>query len=150
MNKKIIGAEIVFDEGKKFRSKLEHSCYNLLVESELEFEHEPLKFILWEGKKLQNVIVYSPDKKGPGKYGKDMTLQERKLVDITYTPDFIIKKTREKESFTIYVDVKGKENDVYPLKKKMFLEQIDLPGNYFFEPHSVRQMKDVIKFIEEL
>ena len=59
-----------------------------------------------------------------------------------------------KGNYKIYFDVKGKENDTYPIKKIMFLitleERNDGVRYIFFEPHNVRQMLQAIEIIKGL
>lgn len=149
-NKKILGARITIYKDIKFRSSLECSCYKKLEESGLVFSHESEKFTLWEGTKLGKLKLYTPDKKGVGKYGRDLNLQTRALLHITYTPDFKVVKNNN----IIYIDSKGKENDTYGIKRKMFLKILDNrnDGNnyFFFEPHNIRQMLQTISIIKAL
>lgn len=151
-NKKIRGASQVTFDGITFKSKLELSCYKKLKESGLKFAYEPEKFILWNGFK-PTFPIYAPKKLGNGKYGRLLELKSRSLLDITYTPDFIVYK----DDYIIYFDVKGKENDTYPIKKKMFLYLLqndsildDGRKFMFFEPHSVYQMVEAINKIKTL
>lgn len=148
-NKKIKNTNPKEYENIKFRSTLECSCYKKLKSSNLDFEYESEKIILWDGTKLNNTKFYAPNKCG-FKYNKFITLQTRKLINITYTPDFVVYY----KDYKIYFDVKGKENDVYPLKKKMFLKILEERNDgykyMFFEPHSVGQMLESIKIIKEL
>lgn len=145
-NKKILGATTLIYNNIKFKSKLEMSCYKKLQDSNLDFKYESEKFILLDGY-YPNIKVLAPNKIGLGKYSKLMTIQNKKIRSITYTPDFIIKKNE----YTIYIDVKGKENDTYPLKKKLFLKLINKDSyNIFIEPHSIKQMEEAIKYMEKL
>lgn len=149
-NKRIKGATSIEYNGIKFKSILECSCYKKLESSGLDFSYESEKITLWEGVKLNNVTVYAPKKIRAGKYGKLLELQTRALLNTTYTPDFIVNKN----NYTIYFDVKGKENDTYPIKKKMFLkileEREDGKKYLFFEPHNIRQMLQSIEIIKML
>lgn len=149
-NKKIKGAVAVSYNGIKFKSKLEESCYKKLEAAGLDFSYESEKITLWEGVKLQNVLVYAPKKIRAGKYGKTLELQTRALLSTTYTPDFVVIKG----NYKIYFDVKGKENDTYPIKKKMFLRTLEERNDgiqyLFFEPHNVRQMLQAIDIINKL
>lgn len=149
-NKKIKNASQSTYKDIIFKSRLEVSCYKLLEKTNLSFTYEGEKISLWEGIKLRDTIVYCPNKKSRGNYGRELVKQTRALLDITYTPDFkIIKGNR-----VIYIDVKGMTNDTYPIKKKMFLKYLEEKNDnntyYFFEPHSVRQIKETIDFIEKL
>ena len=151
MNKKIRGATTTINNGIKFKSALESSCYNKLQQSGLEFTYEEETITLWDKSKLENVKVYQPKSLGNGKYGKELLLFEnRALRAITYTPDFVVIK----DNYKIYFDVKGKENDTYPIKKKMFLKHLECRNDnftyLFFEPHSVKQMLQAIEIIKSL
>lgn len=145
-NKKIRGATRTEYKGIKFKSILECSCYKKLEDSGLTFSYESEKITLWEGAKLKNSSVYSAASKG----SKDIKLQTRALLNISYTPDFVVIK----DNYKIYFDVKGKENDTYPIKKKMFLKILEEKNDgikyMFFEPHSVKQMVQSIEIIKEL
>lgn len=140
--------EVVFDN-IKFKSQLERSCYKKIKETDLDVQYESEKIILWEGVKLDKVSLHAPKKIRPGKYEKDLQEQTRALLKITYTPDFIIIRGKHK----IYIDVKGKENDVYPIKKKMFLKHLEEREDdyiyHFFEPHSVKQIMQTIQTIKD-
>lgn len=151
MNKKIQGAAEVQYNGIKFKSGLESSCYKKLEQSGLNFSYETETIELWKKAKVLNVVIYQPKQIKPGKYSKDIYKYEnRSLRSITYTPDFIVCK----DNYKIYFDVKGKENDVYPIKKKMFIKYLStLNDGYtymFFEPHSVKQMLQSIEIIKNL
>lgn len=149
-NKKILGAKPNVYDNIEFKSILEKSCYKKLKEAKLNFAYESEKILIWEGFKIENIQSYSPKKIKAGKYGKELLLQKRRILDITYTPDFVVIKG----NYKIYFDVKGKENDVYPLKKKMFLKILenrrDKYKYLFFEPHNVRQMVQAIEIIKLL
>lgn len=151
-NKKVLGAQPFLIDGIQMKSSMEVSCYKKLKETDLEFKYESVKFHLWNGCKLSNVKILSPKHLGRGKYGKSLGIQHRALLDITYTPDFYITKG----NYRIFIEVKGMPNDVYPVKKKMFLKLLDEMGkedNYtyiFIEPHSVFQIVEAIDYIKKL
>jgi hypothetical protein len=149
-NKKVKNAKEIEFEGIKFKSILECSCYKKLKESGFAPLYESERILLWKGFRLSKLLVFSPKKLSPGRYSKEIFKVIRTILDITYTPDFVITKNKYK----IYFDVKGKENDVYPIKKKMFLKILESREDewtyIFFEPHSVRQMVQAIIYIQEL
>lgn len=141
-NKKVKNATATFYNNINFKSKLEVSCYKKLETSGLIFAYEPETITIWVGSKIVNTTVYLPDK-----YKILVPKSNFKLRDITYTPDFKITHN----GYTIYVDSKGHVNDVYPIKKKMFLQYLDKkPKHMFFEPHSVKQMMQTIEIIKKL
>lgn len=140
-NKKIINATPLDFDGISFKSKLEVSIYKKLKEEGLPVAYEPNKYILVNGFK-PTVPFYTKDKKTGG-----LKLDNKKLIDITYTPDFVISL----QNITIIIEAKGFENNVFPVKKKLFrklLEQEE--GKYiFFEIFTIRQLKQAIEIIND-
>ena len=147
-NKKVKNATLISYDNIKFKSKLEASCYKKLEASGLKFKYEPERIPLWVGENINNTIVYEVDKRDR------KLLSEKKdnfkLRDITYTPDFKI----EHKNYIAYVDAKGFVNDVYPIKKKMFIQYLnnikDNKKYIFFEPRSVKHMLQIINIIKTL
>jgi hypothetical protein len=154
VNKKVRGATPNEYNGIKFKSILERRAYELLTESGLTFEYEPTKYKLLEGFYLRRVVLIEPNsvKVRPGKYkpSKDLYTQTGKIRSITLTPDFEIIKGYHK----IILEVKGRENDTYPLKKKLLLSILDEePDDFipiYIEVHSIYQIKQAIQMINEL
>lgn len=66
-----------------------------------------------------------------------------KLQDITYTPDFYFKYGGK----DIYIETKGIENDVFPIKKKLFRAWLEGQDAMFFEVHNEH---DLIQAIETI
>lgn len=149
INRKIRNACMTEYKNIIFQSKSELRFYKMLESSGLKFSYEPEKIVLWEGFKPVNIKVYCPHRIRKGVYGKTLELNESKFISITYTPDFLV----EKGKYRIYFDIKGMVNDIYPLKKKMFLKILNSRTDYFymfFEPHSVKQMEQALQIILEL
>lgn len=146
-NKKIQNAVATTYNNIDFKSKLEVSCYKKLEASGLSFKYESDKIVLWEGENIKNILVYEPNLAKqliPRKVG-------HKLINITYTPDFKVLY----KNYVIYFDVKGHINDVYPIKKKMFIQLLNKTSTaerkfMFFEPHTVKQMLQAITIIKNL
>jgi ribosomal protein S8 len=142
-NKKIRNATKVQHNNISFESKTELMVYNTLVKNGFSPEYEPHKFKIFEGYK-PTVPFYTINKE------KKLSLKNTKQIAITYTPDFIM---RYKE-WTIIIEVKGRMNDVYPYKRKMFrkfLEDNTKGKVLFFEVYNkenVLQMIEIIKSYE--
>lgn len=147
---KIKNAQQIEFDNIKFKSRLELKCYKRLQEENFKFKYEPEKILLWKGVKLDKVKVYSSK-------NKSLKYTNPKLIDMTYTPDFLIIK----DNLRIYVDTKGFMNDVYPIKKKIFLKvlQEEFPSRnelneeltyLFFEPSSVKEIEEMINIIKEI
>lgn len=140
--------------GINFKSKLEISCYKKLIEAGFNPEYEKQKFVLFNGFRLPENVAYFTQLKtnNEGKIHTIFKNDTRKIRDITYLPDFYFTY----KEYEIYFDTKGKANDVYPLKKKLFLNMlnnisIQTGKKYlFFEPHNVKQIKESILIIQNL
>lgn len=144
-NKKVKNTNKGEYDGIKFRSQLEISCYKKLILAGFKPLYESSKFVLFEGLKLNNVLYYAPVK-------SKMLVYPRRILNTTYTPDFYL----EYKEYKIYFDTKGQPNETYPIKKKLFLRQleelaIETGDKYiFFEPHSVKQIMECIDIIQKL
>lgn len=134
-NKKVINATSVSEDGIEFKSKSEKRMYDLLKASGLKFSYEPERFTIIEG-------FY------PRPWYKDIELQKKKQIAITYKPDFIVWGS----SRLYVIEVKGFEVEKYLMRRKLFLDYTqknDLAID-FFEVHTVRGMKFCIEKIKEL
>ena len=143
LNKKVRNATPKVYDNIHFRSTLEVTCYKKLKEANLKFEYEPKAYVLLMHKILSNVTVIQPNRNG------DMTkYTNNKLRDMTYTPDFVV----EKDGAEFVIEVKGRPNDVYPVKKKLFLNYLQSRPTaepaFFIEPHNVKQVEQAINFIK--
>lgn len=140
--------------GINFKSKLEISCYKKLIEAGFNPEYEKQKFVLFNGFRLPENVAYFTQLKtnNEGKIHTIFKNDTRKIRDITYLPDFYFTY----KEYEIYFDTKGKANDVYPLKKKLFLNMLNNIATktgkkyLFFEPHNVKQIKESILIIQNL
>jgi len=148
-NKKVKNTKRVLYDGIYFRSKLEVNCYKRLIIAGFTPLYEPHKFRLIDKLILDRVQYFCPYKeKKLKKYGP----YPRIIQGITYTPDFYIFY----KNIHIYFDTKGHPNDVYPLKKKMFLRKLSELSQgtgeqyIFFEPHNIGQIQQSINVILSL
>lgn len=141
-NTKIKNATPTKFNGIEFKSKLEVSVYKTLLVAGFKPNYEKLKFTLWEGYK-PTVPFYTKSKKT-----RELELDDTKIRGITYTPDF----TFNYKDYLIVVEVKGKENDVYPYKRKLFRKwlEINQPKSIFFEVFSKKNTETAIKIIKSL
>lgn len=136
MNKKVRNATIIEYDGIKFKSKMEAKVYKELIDSGFDVAYENIKFVLVEGFK-PSTAFYIPDKQ------KNLKLDTIKVKDITYTPDFTVTI----DDKLVVIEVKGKPNDTYPLKRKLFrkyMEECSYPI-VFFEIHTIKQLKIAIE-----
>lgn len=128
-------------DGIQFDSKQEVSVYKHLKEEGFEVLREPVKYIIWEGYR-PTVPFYNRSKKT-----RMLDLEMSKLRDITYTPDFQFSYA----GYTVIIEVKGKENDVFPIKKKLFRKMLESYKKVlYFELGTIRQLKQAIEIIKQL
>ncbi len=143
-NKKVLNATTVSVNGIEFKSKLEGGCYKMMLDNELDPQYETMKFVIMEGFKPKRIKYYTKNKLKP----KEIVLDDRKIKDMTYTPDFVINRNNK----TYLIEAKGNQNDVYPYKRKLFLkllENITDKDFVFVEIFNLRQMSDTITKIKE-
>ena len=145
VNRKIKNATPTEYNGIQFKSRTEVMVYKTLLQYGFKPCYEPTKYGVWRGFK-PTVPTYKPDKTG------QLKLEEKKIIDITYTPDFIFMAPDKKT--VIIMEVKGGFlNDTYPLKEKMFrgyLEGLLKKSNQptmFFQVRSKQQVIDAITII---
>lgn len=139
-NRRIKGATPLVVDSIKFKSKIEASVYEHLLQAGFDPVYEGMKFTIWSGFK-PTVPFYT-------RIGRSNGLNMKKTIDITYTPDFIFKYNGK----LIIIEVKGLQNDVFPYKFKMLrgiLEEEPYVGNtLLFEIFSIKQLKECIKIIK--
>ena len=141
-NRRIRNASPLEYGGITFKSKLEKMIYQTLKEQDFPVEYEPKKFIIWEGFR-PTVPFYNKDK-----VTRMLKLENKKIIDITYTPDFVFSY----KDFLIVIEGKGLENDRFYLKKKMFRKWLEehYPKSIYFEIYTKKQLLQAIEIINQL
>lgn len=138
-NRKIKNATPTTVDGIEMKSKSEVMVYKTLKSLGFTPEYEKETFIIWKGFRPE-VKFYDISK------ARHNRLNNKKLIDVTYTPDF----TFMHNGIKVIVEVKGFQNDVYPLKKKLFrgfLETLDYPVVYA-EIYTKRQLNEFIETLK--
>jgi len=139
-NRKVRNANPKEYGGIQFKSVLERNTYRTLKDAGFDVEYEPLKITVWQGFR-PTVPFYNRDNRT-----RRLKLETKKLIDITYTPDFVFTHN----GTTVYIETKGFENDAFPIKKKLFrkwLEEQEARSVYFeiFSKAQLLQAIDIIK-----
>ena len=142
-NRKIKGATSKSFNNIQFKSQLEVTVYKTLLQAGFEPSYEHYKFIIWEGFKPEKILFYNKDNKT-----KMLKLENTKIRDITYTPDFIFKH----KDILIIIEAKGFENDIFPVKKKLFRKVLEehYPNSIYFEIFTKKQLLQAINIIKAL
>lgn len=126
-------------DGINFRSELEVSTYRKLKAAGIEFEYEERTYEL--------IPATVPDHfSWEFKYDR-FSAKKTKLLPTKYTPDFTCPKG------TWVIECKGFANQVFPLKWKLFRQNISL-GKYpdlkqpiLFLPHTTKDVDITISII---
>lgn len=138
MNRKIMNATPEQYENIQFKSKIEAMVYRTLIHEGFNPEYESHTYTIWEGFR-PTVPYYTRNKK------KESILNLKKLINITYTPDFYM----EYKGLKIIIEVKGQVNDVFPYKFKMFRKHIEgMPDKNNYLIFEVFTKKQLLEFIE--
>ena len=153
MNKKIRNATVTKKGSIIFKSMLEKTIYNCLLEHGFEPEYEPTTFTLINGFTARTPFY---DKETDNQFKKRRESGDRtprRLVrksgvmqGIRYTPDFHSKYN----GIDIYIEAKGIENDVFYIKKKLFLRYLDMQesNSLYFEVYTKKQLLQAIEIIK--
>lgn len=140
-NKKIKNAHPLEYEGILFKSQLEKMTFITLKEAGFPVQYEPQKIVIFKGFKPTTPFY---DK---NKATRMLKLQMNKLIDITYTPDFMF----EYNGHLIIIEAKGFTNDTFPIKKKLFRAWLEKhPECIYFEVYSKKQVLQAIEIIKSI
>lgn len=140
-NRKVKNAHPLEYEGILFKSQLEKMTFITLKEAGFPVEYEPQKIVVFKGFKPTTPFY---DK---NKATRMLKLQMNKLIDITYTPDFMF----EYNNHLIIIEAKGFTNDTFPIKKKLFRAWLENhPESIYFEVYSKKQVLQAIEIIKSI
>lgn len=141
MNKKIKNATHLTYDNIRFKSKTEVKFYKTLLQFGFKPMYEFVTYILWEGFK-PTVPYYTKGK------DKDLHLIDKKMINITYTPDFVFLAPNKKT--TVIIEVKGFANDVFPIKRKLFRGYLEKHNKdcVYFEIYTLKQLLQAIDIIK--
>ena len=95
----------------EFKSKLEMACYKAFKREGIPVSYESETIQL-----LQPFVDPAPLYKSHGK--SPVSEKTNKVQGISYTPDFVDELNNPHRGF--YVEVKGRANESYPMRLKMF------------------------------
>lgn len=158
-NKKIRNATQSSSKGITFKSLLEESIYNTLLQQGFTPQYEPITFTLWGG--FSPITPYydkETDKQNQKraellgkKVPKMLVKKEGKIIGIRYKPDFYFNYN----GLDVYIEAKGIENDVFYIKKKMFIKYLDDVlintgrRSIYFEVYTKGQLLQAIEIIKD-
>lgn len=153
----------LFYDNVEFKSSLEITCYRQLKKNGIEFGYENQKFTISNPHTINSLVTVYCSALKTVKAEKSTSTNKKRQVSvfeklsnnisaITYTPDF----TLEYKDYFIIIETKGRANDVYPYKRKLFLKFLSNFANLknkkviFFEPHNYSHIEEMITIIKSL
>ena len=134
-----VRAKKVSFDGITFASGLEKYMYIALKKAKIYSEYEGMTFT------LQDAFMFDVDsyeRQGNGK-GDMVNRGQKKIQSIKYTPDFI--------SPSFIIECKGRANESFPMRWKLFKKFIknDMPHVTLYKPQNQKECDKVIELIIE-
>jgi len=130
--------KVTFD-GIQFASGLEKYMYKALKKAKIHAIYEGATFEVQEGF-MFNVDSY--ERQGNGK-GAMINRGQKKILNIKYTPDFV--------SSSFIIECKGRANESFPLRWKMFKKYVNHKMKHvtLYKPQNQKECDKVIELIIE-
>ena len=128
--------KVTFD-GIQFASGLEKYMYQALKKAKIKSEYEGQTYELQEGFMFD---VDSYERQGNGK-GDMVNRGRKKILNIKYTPDFI--------SNSFIIECKGRANESFPIRWKMFKKYVKerIPHVTLYKPQNQKECDKVVELI---
>ena len=124
-------------DGITFASGLEKYMYLALKEAKIKARYEGETYVLQDSFVFNNK---SYEKQSNGK-GEFKNRGEKKILNIKYTPDFV--------SDSFIIECKGRANESFPIRWKMFNKHVKehLKHVTLYKPQNQKDCDEVIKLI---
>ena len=128
--------KVTFD-GIQFASGLEKYMYQALKKAKIDADYEGATFVLQEDFKFE---IDSYERQANGK-GKMVNRGQKKILNIKYTPDFV--------SDSFIIECKGRANESFPLRWKMFKKYVNHKMKHvtLYKPQNQKECDQVIELI---
>ena len=134
-----VRAKKVSFDGITFASGLERHMYQALKKNKIHAVYEGATFVLQEGFMFNNECF---ERQSNGK-GEMVNRGCKKILPIKYTPDFV--------SDFFIIEWKGRANESFPMRWKMFKKYVkaNLPHVTLYKPQNQNECNKVIELINE-
>ena len=132
----VVSKKVIVD-GIKFASGLEAYMYKALKSAGIDAAYEGSTYTIFQGFDL-NKTCYERCANGKGDY---KNRGNKKILPIKYTPDFI--------SDSFIIECKGRANESFPMRWKMFKKYVkaNLPRVTLYKPQNQKECDTVIELI---
>ena len=134
-----VRAKKVTYDGITFASGLEKYMYIALKKNKIKAIYEGETFVLQQGFMFDNE---SYERQSNGK-GDMINRGSKKILPIKYTPDFV--------SNSFIIECKGRANESFPIRWKMFKKYVkeNLPSVTLYKPQNQKECELVIELIKK-
>ena len=134
-----VRAKKVSFDGIQFASGLEKYMYIALKKAKIKSKYEGKTYIVQEGFMFKNK---SYERQSNGK-GDLVNRGCKKILPIKYTPDFV--------SDSFIIECKGRANESFPMRWKMFKKYVNdnLKHVTLYKPQNQKECDKVIELIKE-
>ena len=132
-----VRAKKVSFDGIQFASGLEKYMYQALKKAKIKATYEGQTYVLQESFTFE---VDSYERQANGK-GDLVNRGQKKILNIKYTPDFV--------SDSFIIECKGRANESFPLRWKMFKKYVNdnLKHVILYKPQNQKECDTVIELI---
>ena len=135
-----VRAKKVSFDGITFASGLEKYMYQALKKAKIKAKYEGKTYTVQEGFEFKNK---SYERQSNGK-GELVNRGCKKILPIKYTPDFV--------SDSFIIECKGRANESFPMRWKMFKKYVNkhLPRVTLYKPQNQKECDIVIELIKKI
>ena len=132
----VVSKKVTYD-GINFASGLEKYMYQVLKKAKIKATYEGETFVLLDGFYFENE-VYERQSNGKGDYKNRGC---KRILPIKYTPDFI--------GDTFIIETKGRANESFPMRWKLFKRLIveQFPGVTLYKPQNQKECDETVRLI---
>ena len=132
-----VRAKKVSFDGITFASGLERYMYQVLKKNKIHAIYEGATFVLQEN---FNFKIDSYERQSNGK-GEMVNRGQKKIQSIKYTPDFV--------SSSFIIECKGRANESFPMRWKMFKKYVNHKMKHvtLYKPQNQKECDKVIELI---
>jgi hypothetical protein len=132
----VVSKKVIYN-GITFASGLEKYMYKALLDAKIDFDYEGETFELLPSFNFKN-NCYERQSNGKGDF---IDRGNKKVLNLKYTPDFI--------GYDFIIETKGRANDSFPLRWKMFkwLMSITCDKRTLYKPQNQSECDETIKLI---
>ena len=132
-----VRAKKVIYDGITFASGLERYMYQALKKAKIKADYEGETFTLIDGFEF-NTTSYERQSNGNGEF---KNRGDKKILPIKYTPDFVGDK--------FIIECKGRANESFPMRWKLFKRLINIKQPYvtLYKPQNHKECDQVVELI---